>query len=326
MEDGRRNFRRFNSARVGAGQNYGGCDFGVPGALEGPPQLVAAGCCQFTHGIGIGGSKVFRRAVPQKMDLHSLSRKIAGPMAFRNRTGVLLAIVLGCTLQSFAQPRLAGCAVFPADNVWNTPIDKLPLDANSARYIAAIGSTAPAHPDFGSGLWDGGPIGIPFIDVPGTQPKITVTFDYSDESDGGGYPVPANPPIEGGASSTGDRHVLIVDRDHCILYELYNASPQPDGSWHAGSGAIFDLKTNALRPAGWTSADAAGLPIAPGLVRYDEVAAGEVRHAIRFTAPRTRNTYVWPGRHYASSLTAIDYPPMGQRFRLKAGFDMSGFS
>ncbi|MCD6291496.1 MAG: cellulase family glycosylhydrolase, partial [Anaerolineae bacterium] len=145
-------------------------------------------------------------------------------------------------------------------------------------------------------------------------------------SDPGPYPIPPDAPIEGGRGSDGDRHVLIVDRDHCMLYELYDAWPQPDGSWHAGSGAIFDLNSNALRPAGWTSADAAGLPILPGLVRYDEVAAGEIRHAIRFTAPRTRKAYVWPARHYASDLTAGRYPPMGQRFRLRADFDISGFS
>ena len=239
---------------------------------------------------------------------------------------VLLMLVWALTIRLQAQPRIAGCTVFPSNNIWNTPIDKLPVDANSARYIATIGATRPAHADFGSGLWDGGPIGVPLVDVSGTQPKITVKFDYDDESDHAGYPIPAGVPIEGGAASTGDRHVLVVDHDACVLYELYSAYPQPDGSWRAGSGAIFDLKANTLRPAGWTSADAAGLPITPGLVRYDEVAAGEIDHAIRFTAPQTRNTYIWPARHQASDRSAIDYPPMGQRFRLKAGFDVSSFS
>jgi len=224
-----------------------------------------------------------------------------------------------------AQPLINGCAVFPANNVWNAPVDQLPVDANSDRYVATIGPNAPAHPDFGSGLWDGGPIGIPYATVPGTQAKVNVTFDYDSESDHGGYPIPPNAPIEGGSSSTGDRHVLVIDQDNCILYELYSAYPQADGSWHAGSGAIFDLKSNALRPAGWTSADAAGLPIFPGLVRYDEVAAGEILHAIRFTAPQTRNTYIWPARHEASDLTGANYPPMGQRFRLKASFDISPY-
>lgn len=243
-----------------------------------------------------------------------------------SRVVPILVIVWALTVCSQAQPRIAGCTVFPSNNIWNTPVDKLPLDANSDRYVSTIGATQPAHADFGSGLWDGGPIGIPFVDVAGTQGKVTVKFDYDDESDHAGYPIPANVPIEGGTASTGDRHVLVVDHDNCVLYELYSAYPQPDGSWHAGSGAIFDLKANTLRPAGWTSADAAGLPITPGLVRYDEAAAGEIDHAIRFTAPQTRNTYVWPARHYASDLSAIDYPPMGQRFRLKAGFDVSSFS
>ena len=238
------------------------------------------------------------------------------------------AIVTALAMAAAAdtQPRLAGCSVFPANNVWNTPIDQLPVDANSASYVATIGTAKPAHPDFGSGLYAGAPIGIPFIDVPGIQPKVTVTFDYDSESDHGGYPIPPNVPIEGGSQSTGDRHVLVVDHTNCILYELYSAYPQPDGSWHAGSGAIFDLKFNLLRPAGWTSADAAGLPILPGLVRYDEVAAGEIQHAVRFTAPQTRNTYIWPARHEASSLAGASYPPMGQRFRLKAGVDISGFA
>jgi hypothetical protein len=221
------------------------------------------------------------------------------------------------------------CGVFPADNIWNVPIDSLPVDSNSSAYVATIGPTNGLHPDFGSGDWPPGsdsPIGIPYVTVPGTQPKVEVSFDYADESDPGPYPIPPNPPIEGGPQSDGDRHILIIDTDNCILYELYYAFPQQDGSWHAGSGAIFDLKSDQLRPAGWTSADAAGLPIFPGLVRYDEVASGEINHALRFTVPQTRNTYIWPARHFASSLTGSQYPPMGQRFRLKADFDVSGFS
>ncbi|MGO9020105.1 MAG: hypothetical protein ACLQVJ_17350 [Syntrophobacteraceae bacterium] len=221
------------------------------------------------------------------------------------------------------------CAVFPANNIWNSPVDKLPLDPHSAAYIATIGANGTVHPDFGSGDWPPGsdsPIGIPYITVPGTQPKVEVSFDYADESDPGPYPIPANAPIEGGPDSTGDRHVLVIDINNCILYELFSAYPQAGGTWTAGSGAIFNLTSNALRPAGWTSADAAGLPIFPGLARYDEVASGEISHALRFTAPQTRKAYVWPARHYASSLTGTKYPPMGQRFRLKAGFDITGFS
>jgi chitodextrinase len=162
--------------------------------------------------------------------------------------------------------------------------------------------------------------------VPGTQPKVPIEFDYADESDPGPYPIPPNPLIEGGPDSDGDRHVLVLDEDNCTLYETFYALPQPDGSWQAGSGAVFDLRSNDLRERDWTSADAAGLPILAGLVRYDEVAAGEIRHAIRFTAPQTRKEYIWPARHYASSLTGTNYPPMGQRFRLKASFDISQFS
>ena len=221
---------------------------------------------------------------------------------------------------------LEGCRLFPANNIWNVPVDRLPLDPDSDAYVTTIGANETLHADFGSGIWAGGPIGIPYVSVPGTQPLKTVTFDYADESDPGPYPIPDDPPIEGGAQSDGDRHVLILERDNCILYELFHAFPQEDGSWHAGSGAIFDLKSHTLRPEGWTSADAAGLPILPGLVRYDEVASGEIRHAIRFTAPQTQKAYVWPARHYASLLTGSQFPPMGQHFRLKAGFDISGFA
>jgi hypothetical protein len=220
---------------------------------------------------------------------------------------------------------IAGCPIFPADNVWNTPIDHLPLDSHSSAYITAIGATKGLHPDFGT-IWEGAPIGIPYNVVPGTQAKVSIEFDYADESDPGPYPIPPNPLIEGGPDSDGDRHVLVLDEDNCILYETFYSWPQLDGSWQAGSGAIFDLNSNDLRPRGWTSADAAGLPILAGLIQYDEVAAGEIRHAIRFTAPQTQKAYIWPARHYASTLTGTNYPPMGQRFRLKASFDISPFS
>src|SRR5689334_14277734 len=187
-----------------------------------------------------------------------------------------------------------------------------------------MGATRGIHPDFGT-VYEGAPIGIPYVTVPGSQPRVGVAFDYDDESDPGPYPIPPDAPIEGGAQSDGDRHVLVIDRDNCILYELFYAYRQANGTWEAGSGAIYDLRSNALRPAGWTSADAAGLPIFPGLVRYDEVTAGEIAHATRFTAPQTQDTYVWPARHEASNLTGAQYPPMGLRVRLKASFDLSGF-
>lgn len=223
-------------------------------------------------------------------------------------------------------PQIGGCPIFPANNIWNTPIDTLPVDANSDAYIASIGTDTGLHPDFGSGLYEGSPIGIPYTVVPNGQEKVDVTFDYADESDAGPYAVPTDAPIEGGPDSDGDRHVLVVEQAACQLYELYAAYPQTDGSWQAGSGAIYDLRSNALRPDGWTSADAAGLPILAGLARYAEVAAGEIRHALRVTAVQTRRDYVWPARHFASDLTDPTIPPMGQRFRLKADFDISGFS
>jgi hypothetical protein len=222
-------------------------------------------------------------------------------------------------------PTIGSCTVLPADNIWNTPIDQLPVSANSATWVSTIGGASPLHPDFGAGTYNGEPIGIPFITVPGTQTKYPATFTYAAESDPGPYAIPLDAPIEGGSQSTGDRHAIAVDTDHCILYEIYAAYPQT-ASWTGGSGAIFNLLSDALRPLGWTSADAAGLPIFPGLVRYDEVASGEIRHALRFTVPQTRNSFVWPARHYASTLSGAQYPPMGVRFRLKAGFDISGYS
>jgi hypothetical protein len=242
----------------------------------------------------------------------------------------LLSVFIVCSPIDFAlaesSPAIEGCPILPGNNIWNTAIDQLPVDQNSSAYINTIGPSTGLHPDFGSGTWDGGPIGIPYNVVPGSQPKVDITFDYSDESDPGPYPIPPDAQIEGGPNSTGDRHILVLDKDRCILYETWSTYPQPDGTWQAGSGSIFDLRSNALRPRGWTSSDAAGLPVLPGLVRYDEVASGEIRHAVRFTAPRTRKAYVWPARHHASSLTALNYPPMGQRFRLKADFDISRFS
>ena len=207
------------------------------------------------------------------------------------RTAALTAIGLlaaGLTACQTTIPGAPSCSSLPSNNVWHAPVTNLPVNARSAAFVSNIGSTAGLKADFGSGLWDGGPIGIPFTTVSGTQTKVPVTFDYASESDPGPYPIPANAPIEGGASSTGDRHVLVVDRDNCKLYELYSAYHQTDGSWHAGSGAVYDLASNALRPDGWTSADAAGLPVLPGLVTYDEVASGHIDHAIRITIPRSQ--------------------------------------
>jgi hypothetical protein len=218
---------------------------------------------------------------------------------------------------------LHGRRPFPASNPWNTPVDKAAVDPRSSTLIASIGLSGHLHPDFGAD-YDGGPFGIPYIVVSGTQKRVPVSFDYADESDKGPYPIPAKAPIEGGANSDGDRHVLVVDRDHWKLYELYDAHPK-GGGWTAGSGAVFNLTTGKLRPAGWTSADAAGLPIFPGLVRYDEVSAGVIKHALRFTVSRTRNAYVAPARHSASDSASSALPPMGMRVRLKASFKISGY-
>ena len=216
--------------------------------------------------------------------------------------------------------------LLPADNPWNTPVDALPLDPSSDDYIAHMAPGAGLHPDFGA-VWGGAPIGIPYVVVPGDQPKVPIDFYYPDESDPGPYPIPPDAPVEGagGWLDDGDRHVLVLDADNQLLYEVYDAHKDGD-HWHAGSGAVFDLTSNALRPDGWTSADAAGLPILPGLVRYDEaVGEGVIDHALRFTIETTQRAYVYPATHFASEETDPDLPPMGLRVRLKASFDISGF-
>jgi hypothetical protein len=221
-------------------------------------------------------------------------------------------------------PTIAGCPIFPRDNPWNTDISRLPVHPNSVAFVASIGAAGHLHPDWG-GFYQGLPSGIPFVVVGGSQPRVPVTFEYPDESDPGPYPLPADAPIEGGPEHDGDRHVLVLDKDNRKLYELFSSYPQADGSWRAGSGAVFDLTSNALRPAGWTSADAAGLPILPGLVCREEVLAGEIRHALRFTTRRTQRGYIAPATHWASSSSDPNLPPMGLRLRLKASYDISGF-
>jgi hypothetical protein len=228
---------------------------------------------------------------------------------------------------------LNGAVAFPADNAWNKNISQAPRDPNSDNLIASIGLATGLRNDFGSGTWNGAPIGIPYVVVPGTQPRVTVRFgDYADESDPGPYPVPRTAPIEGGPNSTGDRHVLVIDRDNNRLYEMGNAYPNSDGSWRASGGAVFHLDSNVVRPGGqpgWTSADAAGLPIFPGLVRYEEAARGPggIAHALRFTVQNSRRAYVPPATHWASSNTSANLPPMGMRVRLKAGYVIpAGFS
>jgi hypothetical protein len=246
-------------------------------------------------------------------------RRLAVPLALASLLAVLAGVSAGAPL-----PGAPRCSVFPASNPWNQAVDKLPVAAGSDAVISSIGRDRGLHADFGSGLWDGGPIGIPVTVVSGKQKKSRVSFEYADESDKGPYPIPANVALEGGRQSDGDRHAIIVDRDSCKLYELYALYPKGSG-WSAGSGAIWSLKSNRLRPSGWTSADAAGLPIFPGLARFDEVKRGRIDHALRFTVSRTRKAFVWPARHYASSSTDASLPPMGLRVRLKASFDTRPF-
>jgi FG-GAP-like repeat/FG-GAP repeat len=244
---------------------------------------------------------------------------------------VALAVLCSSlALAANAQTALSGCPIFGPDNVWNTRVDRLPVHASSAAWIGSIGMNTGLHMDFGT-FYLGAPIGIPFVTVPGTQPTVPITYgdEAGDESDPGPFPIPPDAPIEGGpgAPAGDDRHVIVLDRDNCILYELYNSFPIGGGtSWAAYSGAKFNLRSHALRASGDTSADAAGLPILPGLVRYDEVAAGEIRHALRFTADITRNEFIWPARHEASNDNGVNRPPMGARFRLKASKNISGFS
>ncbi len=219
---------------------------------------------------------------------------------------------------SGSAPMIGNCPVFPADNPWNTDISGYPVDPNSDSYIASIGASGHLHPDFGGN----GEYGIPYNVVGKDQPLVPLlTIDYADESDPGPYPIPDNAKIENGS----DAHVLVVDQDNCKLYELWSAQ-KVQGGWNAGSAATFDLLTDTLRPDGWTSADAAGLPVFAGLVRFDEVAAGSVNHAIRFTVSKSQKGYIHPATHAASSSTDPNLPPMGLRLRLKADYDISNLT
>jgi len=215
--------------------------------------------------------------------------------------------------------------IFPANNPWNTDISAFAVHPNSDNFLASIGLNTGLHPDFGT-VWDGAPNGIPFVFVDGNQPKVNIEYTaYGDESDLGPFPIPNDASVEGGSDSDGDRHVIVVDVDNVMLYELYRAFKTPAG-WEAESGAKWDLTSNNLRPKYWTSADAAGLPIFPGLVRYDEVVSGEIKHALRFTVSRTQKGFISPARHFASYSNDPLLPPMGLRVRLKADVDISGFS
>jgi len=219
-------------------------------------------------------------------------------------------------------PAISGLQVFPADNPWNKDISDEPVDPDSENIISGIGNEAKLHPDFGT-VWENTPIGIPYNLVGKDQPVKTISFQYNSESDPGPYPIPSDALIESGS----DRHLIVIDTFNLKLYELFAANRTSDNNWTAGSGAVFDLTSNALRPDYWTSADAAGLPVFPGLVRYDEVVEkGVINHALRFTVRNTRNAFIHPATHAASNSTNENYPPMGMRVRLKAGFDITGFS
>ena len=235
-----------------------------------------------------------------------------------------LALLAGSSAHALRLPAARHCPVFPASNAWNQRVDKLPAAADSAQLVASIGLDSPVHADFGSGTWDGGPIGIPFDVVSHKTPRSRVSFEYADESNRVRYPLPGHVHIEGGTHATGDRHAILVDKSSCRLYELYDLRHTSHG-WTAGSGAVWNLRSNHLRPAGWTSADAAGLPMFPGLARWDEVSRGAIDHALRFTAPETRRAYVYPATHFASRLTDESLPPMGLRVRLKASVNVASF-
>jgi hypothetical protein len=285
--------------------------------LLGPALLALASCGGGSSGtlaIGLSGTTPVSTTAPDPAPGSGSLTQVT----YANLQGADLGV--GASLH--------GAVPFPAGNAWNTDISSAPVDANSDALITSIGLTRGLHPDFGAGLYGGAPIGIPYVVVSGSQPKVAITFTaYGDESDPGPYPVPANAPIEGsmadGSAFGGDRHVLVIDRDANRLYEMGNAYPQAGGSWQASGGAVFHLDANTVRPGGqpgWTSADAAGLPIFPGLVRYDEAASGGIHHALRFTVSSTRRAYVPPATHWASSNASANLPPMGMRVRLKANY------
>ena len=277
------------------------------------------------------GSRITRRSMSRGIGI-SAAVALTGVLGVNNHPSVLANSApsmqecsLGCTTSTCGQIP-AGTTLFPQNNIWNTPIDTLPVDARSDAYIANMEPDSGMHPDFGSGLYEGLPLGIPFVQVPADQPMVEITFEVAEESDAGPYPIPLDAPIEGGSCGTGDRHVIVVQEGTSLLYELYDAFQNSDGSWDAYGGAIFDLTSNDLRTAEWTSADAAGLPILPGLVRYEEIEAGVIEHALRFTVALTQEAYVWPARHQAGASTDLDVVPMGQRFRLKADVEIGDFA
>ncbi len=298
----------------------------VPGAAPTTVNPGSAAAPASTSTVGSVASVEMQRTPPPTTALPR-TNATAAPPSVPVSTGVsaVASPAVGPRPANGSATSLGRCTLFPPSSYWYANVSTLPVHASSAAYVASIGATSGLKADFGSGLWNGGPIGIPYVVVGTGQPKVPVTFDYADESEPGPYPIPPDAPVEGGAASEGDRHILVVDQTDCRLYETWSTTPAGSG-WHAGSGAVFDLGSNALRPDGWTSADAAGLPILPGLVRYDEIAAGRIDHAIRITVPRTQKSFIWPARHFASSRADVNLPPMGLWLRLRADYDTSGFA
>lgn len=278
-------------------------------------QLTASGTAQSAGTFGVSVSN----PDPGSSTSGTVSVQVTGGSG---QGGTCAGMVLG------ESASLNGFVPFPADNAWNQDISSAPVDPNSGAIINFIGPSVPVHPDFGSGLYQGSSMGIPYFVVGSQQNRVTVNFSaYGDESDPGPMPIPPDAPIEGYPNpGSGDRHVLVLDNDNCWLYELYAAVPGSGSSWNADSAAVWDLLGDEHRPLTWTSADAAGLPIFPGLARYDEVANGEIRHALRFTVQRSRAAFVLPASHWAANSTNAAAAPMGMRMRLKAGFDVSQFS
>ena len=294
------------------------------GSLRRRQVVVAGGVLALAAAFGLDASEVDARNKRRKRK----KRRKHGKGGDNGRGGGRQVCSNGCT-RSVCGQTPAGCPILPINNIWNRRVDDQPVDARSDAYVASIGVAAGLHPDFGSGLYEGKPFGIPLVRVSVGQPGVRVSFTgAADESDPGPYPIPADAPVENGPCSTGDRHVITVDASTCKLYEVFDAhrGATPTAPWSAGSGAVFDLRSNALRPETHTSADAAGLPMLPGLVRFDEVAAGHIDHAIRFTANRTQKAYVWPARHYASDVTDPNVPPMGAWFRLRADYPTDGLT
>lgn len=290
--------------------------------------LLPAGCADESSQVSGPSAPVWYEPTPREGEQAAFPRESLPEIDASAVTPVATPVSQATDGKYGIGASLSGFRPFPADDPWNTDISRAEVDPQSSQILTYIGLDGHLHPDFGSGTWNGARIGIPYIVVPGDQPRVTVKYEaYGDESDPGPFPLPFNTPVEGDPHDEGDRHAVVIDRDNLKLYELFRAFPVNGGaSWRADSGAIFDLRTNTQRPRGWTSADAAGLPIFPGLVRYDEVGEQkEIKHALRFTLSRTRRAFVPPASHWASSQEHPLLPPLGMRVRLKASVSLDDY-